>query len=59
MRACFRGLTGLMCLTLFQFGNAAVSGHRSWASLKPYTHLRERRDKYEIWKWKAIAIEKN
>lgn len=30
---------------------AAVSGHRSWASLKRYTHLRQRGDKYEGWPW--------
>lgn len=31
---------------------AAVSGHRSWASLKRYTHLRQAGDKYANWKWK-------
>lgn len=30
---------------------AAVSGHRSWQSLKRYTHLRHRGDKYSSWKW--------
>ncbi|MDX0262465.1 tyrosine-type recombinase/integrase [Sinorhizobium meliloti] len=30
---------------------AAVSGHRSWSSLKRYTHIREIGDKYEGWKW--------
>lgn len=30
---------------------AAVSGHRSWASLKRYTHMRSRGDKYEGWGW--------
>jgi integrase len=30
---------------------AAVSGHRSWSSLKRYTHLRKRGDKYAGWKW--------
>jgi len=30
---------------------AAASGHRSWASLKRYTHLREAGDKYAEWKW--------
>lgn len=29
---------------------AAVSGHRSWQSLKRYTHVRQRGDKYEGWK---------
>jgi integrase len=33
---------------------AAVSGHRSWASLKRYTHLRQTGDKYENWKWKEL-----
>jgi integrase len=32
---------------------AAVSGHRSWTSLKRYTHIRQSTDKYENWKWKA------
>ena len=30
---------------------AAVSGHRSWTSLKRYTHMRQTGDKYEGWKW--------
>lgn len=30
---------------------AAVSGHRSWQSLKRYTHVRQRGDKYAGWKW--------
>jgi integrase len=30
---------------------AAVSGHRSWSSLKRYTHLRHVGDKYADWKW--------
>jgi integrase len=30
---------------------AAVSGHRSWQSLKRYTHLRHTGDKYANWKW--------
>ena len=43
---------------LFEMGRtipqvAAVSGHRSWTSLKRYTHIRQSRDKYENWKWKA------
>ena len=29
---------------------AMVSGHRSWTSLKRYTHIRERGDKYAGWK---------
>jgi integrase len=32
---------------------AAVSGHRSWQSLKRYTHLRQAGDKYANWKWKT------
>lgn len=32
---------------------AAVSGHRSWQSLKRYTHIRQRGDKYAGWKWVA------
>jgi integrase len=32
---------------------ACVSGHRSWASLKRYTHIRQRGDKYAGWKWSA------
>lgn len=30
---------------------AAVSGHRSWSSLKRYTHLRQTGDKYAGWPW--------
>lgn len=30
---------------------AAVSGHRSWNSLKRYTHLRHTGDKYADWAW--------
>lgn len=30
---------------------AAVSGHRTWTSLKRYTHIRTRGDKYAGWKW--------
>jgi integrase len=45
---------------LFEMGKtipqvAAASGHRSWTSLKRYTHIRHSRDKYENWKWKAIT----
>lgn len=43
---------------LFEMGKtipqaASVSGHRSWASLQRYTHLRESGDKYAEWKWLA------
>ena len=46
---------------LFEMGRtipqvAAVSGHRSWTSLKRYTHIRLRVDKYETWKWKARIV---
>jgi integrase len=46
---------------LFEVGRtipqvAAVSGHRSWTSLKRYTHIRQSKDKYENWKWKAIIF---
>ena len=30
---------------------AAVSGHRSWNSLKRYTHLRDAADRYVGWRW--------
>lgn len=41
---------------LFEMGRsvaqvASVSGHRSWSSLKRYTHLRQVGDKYSGWKW--------
>lgn len=44
---------------LFEVGRnipqvAAVSGHRSWSSLKRYTHLRQTGDKYVGWKWLPI-----
>ena len=46
---------------LFEMGRtipqvAAVSGHRSWTSLKRYTHIRQSKDKYENWKWNAIVL---
>ena len=34
---------------------ASVSGHRSWTSLKRYTHLRQTGDKYAGWKWLPIV----
>ena len=46
---------------LFELGKsipqvAAISGHRSWTSLKRYTHLRQTGDKYAHWPWlDAIA----
>jgi len=33
---------------------ATVSGHRSWASLKRYAHIRQTGDKYENWKWNPL-----
>jgi integrase len=41
---------------LFEMGRTipqvvTVSGHRSWQSLKRYTHLRQIGDKYDGWKW--------
>ena len=44
---------------LFEIGRnipqvAAVSGHRSWSSLKRYTHLRQTGDKYAGWKWFSV-----
>jgi integrase len=41
---------------LFEMGKtipqvAAVTGHRSWSSLKRYSHLRQTGDKYAGWKW--------
>jgi integrase len=44
---------------LFEMGRtipqaAAVSGHRSWVSLKRYTHIRQTGDKYKNWKWFPI-----
>ena len=45
---------------LFEMGRtipqvAAVSGHRSWSSLKRYTHIRQTGDKYVGWKWKCLS----
>jgi integrase len=45
---------------LFEMGRtipqtAAVSGHRSWTSLKRYTHIRQTGDKYNGWKWLLTA----
>ncbi|MGN6422551.1 MAG: site-specific integrase [Asticcacaulis sp.] len=34
---------------------ATVSGHRSWQSLKRYTHIRQPGDKYKGWEWLSIA----
>ncbi len=45
---------------LFEMGTsiphaAAVSGHRSWTSLKRYTHVRQTGDKYAEWKWLSVV----
>src|SRR3974390_676758 len=47
---------------LFELGGtipqaAAVSGHRSWTSLKRYTHIRQSSDKYESWTWLRLVTE--
>ncbi|WP_319532876.1 tyrosine-type recombinase/integrase [uncultured Cohaesibacter sp.] len=36
---------------------ASVTGHRSWSSLKRYTHIRQTGDKYANWNyWKPVLI---
>jgi integrase len=45
---------------LFEMGRtipqtASVSGHKSWASLKRYTHLKQSGDKFAGWKWLPIV----
>ena len=49
---------------LFEMGRtipqaATVSGHRSWTSLKRYTHIRQTGDKYKDWNWFTIDATKN
>jgi integrase len=44
---------------LFEIGKtipqaATVSGHRSWTSLKRYTHIRQTGDKYSNWRWSRL-----
>lgn len=34
---------------------SAVSGHRSWSSLKRYAHIRQAGDKYADWEWLPIV----
>jgi hypothetical protein len=36
---------------------ASVSGHRDWNSLRRYTHLRGRGDRYAGWAWLPRIIE--
>jgi len=48
------------CSRLFEMGMsipqvAAVSGHRSWQSLKRYTHMRKKGDCMEGWEWLPIV----
>ena len=38
---------------------ASNSGHRSWTSLKRYTHLRQTGDKYDGWKWLGEVTRKD
>lgn len=38
---------------------AAVTGHRSWASLQRYAHIRQTGDKWAGWKWLDIIAPKN
>lgn len=38
---------------------ASNSGHRSWTSLKRYTHLRQTGDKYAGWKWLAEVTKRD
>jgi len=37
---------------------AKVSGHRSWASLQRYSHIRQSGDKFKDWPWLAVAVER-
>ena len=44
---------------LFEIGRtipqaSGVSGHRSWSSLKRYSHIRQTGDKFENWKWLPV-----
>lgn len=36
---------------------AAVSGHRSWTSLRRYTHIRQTGDKWKDWPWISAVTE--
>lgn len=45
---------------LFEMGStipqaATVSGHRTWVSLKRYTHIRQSGDKYSAWQWNPLT----
>ena len=48
---------------LFEMGKtipqaAGISGHRSWSSLKRYSHLRQVGDKYSGWKWLPLVTQR-
>jgi integrase len=48
---------------LFEHGKtipqvAVVSGHRSWSSLKRYSHIRQTGDKFAGWRWLEIIAPK-
>ncbi len=36
---------------------ASVSGHRDWNSLRRYTHLKGRGDKYFSWRWTKVILD--
>ncbi|MDR7334508.1 site-specific integrase [Roseateles asaccharophilus] len=36
---------------------AQVSGHKSWSSLKRYTHIRQSGDKYAGWSWRTKILD--
>ena len=38
---------------------AAVSGHRNWASLKRYTHIRQHGDCMAKWPWLDVVTKKS
>jgi integrase len=45
---------------LFEMGRtipqvASVSGHKNWNSLKRYSHLRQKGDKFAGWKWMPVV----
>jgi len=47
---------------LFEMGRtlplvASVSGHRSWQSLKRYTHLNHKGDRFAGWPWLKVVTE--
>ena len=47
---------------LFELGRtvpqaASMSGHKSWHSLKRYTHIRQSGNKYEGWMWMKVIAE--